>query len=90
MQSFGQQIEGKLTAVRSRTALPPVLRTVAAHWAKPNGVFAWDHVDMDALRALLHACLCGVAAMLRLMGEDYQAMRDGFPDSDALEHPVFA
>ena len=35
---------------------------------------------MDALRALLHACPCGVAAMLRLMGEDYQAMRDGFPD----------
>src|SRR6202046_3037548 len=80
MRSFGQQIEGKLLAVQSRTALPPILRSVAAHWAKPNGIFAWDHVDMDALRALLHACPCGVAAILRLMGEDYQAMRDGFPD----------
>jgi DNA polymerase-3 subunit epsilon len=80
MRSFGQQIEGKLAAVQSRTALPSILRSVAAHWAKPNGIFAWDHVDMHALRALLHACSCGVAAMLRLMGEDYQAMRDGFPD----------
>jgi DNA polymerase III subunit epsilon len=80
MRSFGQQIEGKLAAVQSLTALPPILRTVAAHWAEPNGIFAWDHVDMDALRALLHACPGGVAAMLRLMGEDYQAMRDGFPD----------
>ena len=80
MRAFGQQIESKLAAVQSRTALPPILRSVAAHWAKPNGIFAWDHVDMDALRALLHACPCGVAAMLRLMGEDYQAMRDGFPD----------
>jgi DNA polymerase III subunit epsilon len=80
MRSFDQQIEGKLLAVQSRTALPPILRSVAAHWAKPNGIFAWDHVDMDALRALLHACPLGVAAILRLMSEDYQAMRDGFPD----------
>ena len=80
MRSFGQQIEGKLAAVQSRKALPPILRSVAAHWAKPNGIFAWDHLEMDALHALLHACPCGVAAMLRLMGEDYQAMRDGFPD----------
>ena len=80
MRSFGQQIEGKLLAVQSRTALPPILRSVADHWAKPNGIFAWDHVDMDALRALLHACPLGVAAILRLMSEDYQAMRDGFPD----------
>jgi len=35
---------------------------------------------MDALRALLHGHPVGVAAMLRLMAEDYQAMSDGFPD----------
>src|ERR1700722_8401306 len=38
VRSFGQQIEGKLAAVQSRTALPLVLRSVAAHWAKPNGI----------------------------------------------------
>jgi DNA polymerase-3 subunit epsilon len=80
MRSFGQQIESKLTAVQSQTALTSILRSIAAHWGKPNGIFAWDHVDIDALRALARACPLGVAAMLRLMGEDYQAMRDGFPD----------
>jgi DNA polymerase-3 subunit epsilon len=80
VRTFCLEIEGKLAAVQSRTALQRVLRSVAAHWAKPNGIFAWDHVDMDALRALLHGHPVGVAAMLRLMAEDYQAMRDGFPD----------
>ena len=35
---------------------------------------------MDALRALLSGHPIGAAAMLRMMAEDYQAMRDGFPD----------
>jgi DNA polymerase-3 subunit epsilon len=80
LRSFAEQIEGKLAAVQARTALPLILRSVAAHWGKPNGLFAWEHVDMDALRTLLHGHPVGVAAMLRLMAEDYQAMRDGFPD----------
>jgi DNA polymerase III subunit epsilon len=80
MRSFARVVEAKLAAIESRAALPLILRTVAARWAKPNGIFAWDHVDMEALRALLQACPGGVAAILRLMGEDYQAMRDGYPD----------
>jgi DNA polymerase III subunit epsilon len=67
MRSFDQQIEGKLAAVQSRTALPPLLRSVATHWAKPNGIFAWDHVDMDALRALLHACPSGAPSASRIV-----------------------
>ena len=58
-----------------------ILRTVSTKWGKPNGVFAWDHVDMDAIRALLRgASPSGIAAILRLMCEDYRATRDGFPD----------
>jgi hypothetical protein len=30
-----------------------LLRTIAANWGRPNGVFAWDHVDIDALRLLV-------------------------------------
>jgi DNA polymerase III subunit epsilon len=48
MRSFYQQIDRKLAAVQGRAALPSLLRSIAAHWAKPNGIFAWDHVDMDA------------------------------------------
>jgi DNA polymerase-3 subunit epsilon len=80
LRSFAEQIEGKLAAVQARTGLPLILRSVTAQWGKPNGLFAWEHVDMDALRVLLHGHPVGVAAMLRLMAEDYQAMRDGFPD----------
>jgi DNA polymerase-3 subunit epsilon len=80
MARFAGEIETRLAAVAGRAALPLLLRSVAAQWGKPNGLFAWDHVDMDALRALLDACPAGVAAILRLMALDYQAMRDGFPD----------
>ena len=80
-QLFAGQIETKLAAVVSQAALPQILRTVAAKWGKPNGVFAWEHVDIDALRALLAgARATGLATILRLMCEDYRAMRDGFPD----------
>ena len=58
-----------------------ILRTIATKWGRPNGVFAWDYVDMDAIRALLAgASPSGITAILRLMCEDYRAMRDGFPD----------
>ena len=77
---FAAQINEKLARVAAQSALPPVLRTLAARWRRPNGIFAWDWVDMEALRALLTGRPEGVAAMLRLMCEDYRAMRDGFPD----------
>ena len=50
---FADGIEGKLSALASQSALTLLLRAIAAKWGKPNGIFAWDHVDMDALRALL-------------------------------------
>jgi DNA polymerase-3 subunit epsilon len=81
MRLFGTLIEAKLNAVVSQAALSLILRTAAAKWGRPNGIFAWDRVDMDALRALLTgASPSGISAILRLMCEDYRAIRDGFPD----------
>ena len=81
MRAFGQQIEGKLAAVQSRTALPPILRSVAAHWAKPNGIFCLGSCGHGcAARVFTCVPVRGAARWFRLMGEDYQAMRDGFPD----------
>jgi DNA polymerase III subunit epsilon len=78
---FADEIEGKLSALVSQSALTLLLRAIAAKWGKPNGIFAWDHVDMDALRALLGgASPSGIATILRLMCEDFRSMRDGFPD----------
>ncbi|WP_441280417.1 exonuclease domain-containing protein [Tardiphaga sp. 862_B3_N1_1] len=80
-RQFAEQIDDKLGAVRSGNALKQLLKTVAAKWGRPNGVFAWDHVDVEALRLLLTgASNDGLAAILRKMCDDFRAMRDGFPD----------
>jgi DNA polymerase III subunit epsilon len=77
---FAAQINEKLASVASQSSLPIILRTIAGRWRRPTGIFAWDWVGIEALRALLTGQPEGVAAMLRLMCEDYRAMRDGFPD----------
>ncbi len=78
---FAKQIEAKLAAVQSGNALPIVLRTVAGKFGCPNGVFAWDYVRVEALRALLTGTKPdAIAHILRLMCEDFRNMRDGFPD----------
>jgi DNA polymerase-3 subunit epsilon len=57
------------------------LRTVATKWGQLNGIFAWHHVQMGALRALLEgASPEGLAKILRSMCDDFRDMRDGFPD----------
>lgn len=78
---FKSQIDEKLVVVRQGAALAPILRVIAAKWGKPNGIFAWDHVKVEALRALLEtAAPEGVAALLEAMGRDYVQTHDGFPD----------
>jgi DNA polymerase-3 subunit epsilon len=78
---FAAQIEDKLDAVRSGNALNLLLRPIAANWGRPNGFFAWDHVDVDALRLLLSGSSgAGIATILLAMCEGYREMRDGFPD----------
>jgi DNA polymerase-3 subunit epsilon len=80
-RQFVDQIEAKLAAVRSGDALNLLLKTVAARWGRPNGVFAWDHVDIEALRLLVTGTSSdGLATIIRAMCEDFRAMRDGFPD----------
>lgn len=78
---FASQIDEKLTVLASGKALPAMLRTVAARWGRPNGIFAWDHVQVEALRTLLEgADPAGVARIVRAMCDDFCDMRDGFPD----------
>jgi DNA polymerase-3 subunit epsilon len=80
-RQFAAQIETKLAAVRSGNAFNLLLKGIAARWGRPNGIFAWDHVNVDALRALLANADSGaVATVIRTMCEDFRGMRDGFPD----------
>jgi DNA polymerase-3 subunit epsilon len=78
---FAAKIEAKLDAIASRTAFPLILRTVAARWGRPNGIFAWDHVQVEALSAVFEGSdPLGIATVVRGMCEDFRGMRDGFPD----------
>ncbi len=80
-RTFASQVEAKLAAIRSGQALPLILKTIAARYGRPNGVFEWRHVNVDALKTLLAgASPDGTASIIRAMGEDYRSMRDGFPD----------
>jgi DNA polymerase-3 subunit epsilon len=78
---FAAQIDDKLDAVRSGSALNLLLRPLAANWGRPNGIFAWDHVDVDALRLLLSGTSGeGIATIVRSLCQNFRDMRDGFPD----------
>ncbi|KYG21735.1 DNA polymerase [Bradyrhizobium sp. AT1] len=78
---FAASIAEKIGAIEAGTALPMILRTVAARWGRPNGIFAWDHFQIEALRALLQGVHpSGLARIVRAMCEDFRGMRDGFPD----------
>jgi DNA polymerase III subunit epsilon len=80
-RQFAAQIEAKLEALRAGTALGILVKTVAAKWGRPNGVFAWDYVNIDAIRLLLTgASQEGIACIVKAMSENYRDMRDGFPD----------
>ncbi|MHC4042846.1 exonuclease domain-containing protein [Bradyrhizobium sp. 23AC] len=58
-----------------------ILRTVAGKWGRPNGIFSWDHVQVETLRALLEGVdPAGIARILGSMSDDFRMMRDGFPD----------
>jgi DNA polymerase III subunit epsilon len=81
MRLFSPTIETKLAAVEAGSAMPLILRSIASKWGRPNGVFAWHHVKVDAIRALITgASPEGIAAILRQICEDFPSMRDGFPD----------
>ncbi|KYH01767.1 exonuclease domain-containing protein [Bradyrhizobium sp. DOA1] len=78
---FAATIDEKLTAIASGASLPLILRTVAARWGRPNGIFSWDHVQVEALRALLEGSNpAGIANIIGSMCDDFRGMRDGFPD----------
>jgi DNA polymerase-3 subunit epsilon len=78
---FASTIDEKLEAIALGNALPSILRTIAARWGRANGIFAWDHVQVEALRALLDGVdPSGIARIVRAMCHDFRGMRDGFPD----------
>jgi DNA polymerase III subunit epsilon len=80
-KKFAPQIAAKLAAVRAGNVLPLLLKPIAEKWGRANGVFAWRHAEVEALKALLQgASHEGIASILKLICEDFREMQDGFPD----------
>jgi DNA polymerase III subunit epsilon len=78
---FEEPIAAKLGAIRERKALPLILKPLAAHWGKPNGIFSWHSIDIEPLKILLtFGDANAIAGVLELMARDFRSMRDGFPD----------
>ena len=79
--SFNDKIGQKLAALRTGTAFPLLLKRIATCWGRPNGLFSWSYLDVDALRDLLaFGDGNAIASVVELMCRDYLAVRDGFPD----------
>ncbi|WP_088346351.1 MULTISPECIES: exonuclease domain-containing protein [Rhodomicrobium] len=78
---FAGPIAEKLASIRAGTALHLILKSIASHWDRPNGIFSWSYIDVDALRDLLtYGNANAVADIIELMTRDFRSMRDGFPD----------
>ena len=78
---FAESISRKLEQLSDGQYLVPLLKTVTARHGESNGLFRWNQLQLDALKLLLSSPHCRpVAEILRLMAEDYPAMKDGYPD----------
>ena len=78
---FARNIAEKLASIRAGTALLLILKSIASYWGRPNGIFSWSYIDVDALRDLLtYGNANAVADIIELMTRDFRSLRDGFPD----------
>lgn len=78
---FEAAIQAKLFAMRRGDILPSLLETIARQQGKPNGLFRWGALDVEALKTLVAQANAGaVASIIELMTLDFEAVRDGFPD----------
>ncbi len=78
---YEMQIAAKLAALRDGAAAPSLEQTFAAHHGKPNGLIAWEGLDIaPILDCLEHASGVALTTMMHGMAQDFAGYRDGFPD----------
>ena len=79
--TFTDVITQKLEQIHAGQFVMPLLKVATAKHGQPNGLFRWGQLRLDALQLLLNAQYGqATSEILRLMAEDYPAMKDGFPD----------
>jgi DNA polymerase-3 subunit epsilon len=79
---FDDRIERKLKNLEvAGDTHVEILKTVSRHHGTPNGIFRWDGHTLDQIKQLLmSASPVALAHILRSMAQNYQTMKDGFPD----------
>lgn len=79
---FESQIEALLTALDTpKQFAHHVKKMASAHYGKVNSLFMWSSSLLDPINALFeHGCLDATKSLLRMMCQDFNALKDGFPD----------
>jgi DNA polymerase-3 subunit epsilon len=81
------EIEARLSRLDNPSlALLDLLRTLSMHYGEDSALVHWGSRSLDRIKALIvHAPRSGVAHLLRLMAQDWQGTKDGFPDLMLIE-----
>jgi len=80
--AYEAPIEAKLKGIsKPNLAFVNLLKTISRYHNTPNGIFRWSGRTVEKIKALLlYAPPEALSQILRQMAQDYQNMKDGFPD----------
>ncbi|OFC69838.1 exonuclease domain-containing protein [Alteromonas confluentis] len=86
--TFHTDIDALLAKVDNAAALMKhIAAMAAAHYGKANSLFLWGTKVLDPIKGLLaHAPIEQVLQVIKMMAEDFNSLRDGFPDIMVLEN----
>ncbi len=88
-KKYRDQIAHKIQKLDSQPELVflQLLQTLSRHYGSPNGVFRWQGRTLDRVKALLmHAPKGSLAQILMQICENYEQMKDGYPDLMVIEN----
>ncbi|WP_339773560.1 exonuclease domain-containing protein [uncultured Paraglaciecola sp.] len=92
---LGEQVETQLALFTQKTngqsdcqeAVRYLTSIATRYYGQPNGIFRWNSNMLEVLRTFLqHANGEHVANHLRAMAQNYQGLKDGYPDLMIIEH----
>ena len=85
---LGDEIEARLASFNDVASLRHwLLKVSTAHYGEANGIFRWHRKLLEVLNVLLErTTLAQIKAALRAMAQDYQQLKDGFPDLMVIEN----
>ncbi len=85
-----ESIEAKLDQLKCpEKIIVRLLKTLASHYGTHQRIFRWGSRSLDRLRILIeHSPKGALAKMLRLMAQNWEETKDGFPDLMIVENEI--